>query len=646
MDQDEKLQTAVNYLHHFAMECYQDYQYIQINYKRENLNLSSDNEPNHEITTPLQKHIQQAKNLLFPKETDLSTWDTIYNLEEKRDPQKNNLLFVFLLSEDFSSSFMEWLTKKKEWKIIIVVHEKKEFIAKETDRKFYLRSLNWNEILNFFDYPTRKSIQESLSSKLQNNSTALSYRLIKLLYLAKHLNFKPINFNQEECIWKQIIDDLPQRLSPLSLRILSICYLFASFIPIEFLAEFLGIKNLDAHLEKLYHYHFIEKNLDQKQITLESGFYFLLTKYSFFEQKKLQQARIFLLKFFSEKSIFKKHQTTLSLYIFSNLDSLLEIEDKNITYRDLKNIFSFLKWDLKKILYLRIFEKAAFFSEKRTLIWLCKFYQENLFNRIFFYQVNSKFVEKLQEINELLETKEEWELLFQNHLALANYFLIKENYQKTRNFLAPVIELLKEKTGSFQNISDVAFLLIALDDISTLTSLLEHFSFYKATQNYKKYELERNYIKAYQAYKKGDEKTVLDLLLNKIGAAVNVARYYKIYAIYIVLCSKFQLTSDLKFFLENIYFEETFPYYPYQVLISTLFNSLGQNKDLLKQQKKIDDKFIDLLEKYYRVAQKNKDKKIFTYADLLGKLYYEAGNEQKYKFYLEEYYEETNTMPE
>ena len=123
--QDEKLQTAVNYLHHFAMECYQDYQYIQINYKRENLNLSSDNEPNHEITTPLQKHIQQAKNLLFPKETDLSTWDTIYNLEEKRDPQKNNLLFVFLLSEDFSSSFMEWLTKKKEWKIIIVVHEKK-----------------------------------------------------------------------------------------------------------------------------------------------------------------------------------------------------------------------------------------------------------------------------------------------------------------------------------------------------------------------------------------------------------------------------------------------------------------------------------------------------------------------------------------
>ena len=73
---------------------FQDYQYIQINYKRENLNLSSDNEPNHEITTPLQKHIQQAKNLLFPKETDLSTWDTIYNLE-KNETHKRIIYFLY-----------------------------------------------------------------------------------------------------------------------------------------------------------------------------------------------------------------------------------------------------------------------------------------------------------------------------------------------------------------------------------------------------------------------------------------------------------------------------------------------------------------------------------------------------------------------
>ncbi len=653
--QDDLLQNAGNYLHRFAMEYYQDYQYIQISIRGDNLKYSANQTQNSNKNNSLEKYIEQAKNLLFPTKMNFSIWDTIYRLEEKLEPQMKNLLFIFLLSGDLSPSFIKWLSKKKEFKIIIVVHEKKEPSFRETpyklNRIFALNSLNWDEVLNFFDYPTRKAIQKSLPSNAQLNSLALSYRLVKLVYLAKNLSAKNLwqslgqssDISQEESVWKQIIDNLPQQLSPLAQQILLICYLFTSFIPVKFLEDLLGIKDLDSYLEKLYHCHLLEKSLDQKQISLESGFCFLLTKYAFFEQKKLQHTRTFLLKFFTKKETFEMYQSTFSYYIFSNLDDILEIEDKNISYQYLKDIFAFLKWDSKKIFYYKIFEKIAHFSEKRTLLWLCSFYQESLF-----YQKNSESVVKLQEINEFLEIKEEWELLFYNHLILANYFLIKENHQKARVFLAPVIELLKEKTSSFQNISDVAFLLIGLDDTNTLKSLLEHFPFYSASQKHGKCELENSYIKAYQCYKQGDEKTALAVLCSKIElSTIDITRYYKIYAIYITLCSKFQRIVELKKFLEKINFEENCLYYPYKLLISTLFNVALQNKLLFRQKEKIDEGFVDLLEKYYRIAQKNKDKdkKVFTYADLLGKLHYEMGNKKKYKFYLEEYYEEINDLP-
>ena len=97
--------------------------------------------------------------------------------------------------------------------------------------------------------------------------------------------------------------------------------------------------------------------------------------------------------------------------------------------------------------------------------------------------------------------------------------------------------------------------------------------------------------------------------------------------------------------MKKINFAETYNYYPYQILISTLFNTTLQNKTVLRQKKKKNESFVHLLEKYYDIAYKNQDKKIFTYADLLGKLYYEVGNTKKYKFYLEEYYEKTNNLP-
>ena len=58
---------------------------------------------------------------------------------------------------------MEWLTKKKEWKIIDRSSRKKRIplLLKKRIENFIF-SLNWNEILNFFDYPTRKSDSKDL----------------------------------------------------------------------------------------------------------------------------------------------------------------------------------------------------------------------------------------------------------------------------------------------------------------------------------------------------------------------------------------------------------------------------------------------------------------------------------------------------
>ena len=622
---DKYFQNASNYLNYFAMRFFQKY-HSAILYYIGDKNSIEKNLVKHDLS----QYINNIQSFLFNSNNNDFIWDALYDFDLAIQPQKNNLLQVFLLAGQISDSFIRWLKSKKGWQIIIVSHENQS-IANEV---FTIKP-SARDNVKALNLASKLEITNNINN---NNSAAISYRLVKL---ANVLQLEGLNFaNTAQFIWQEILKKIKTRFSDLALQILLICYLLPSRLPLKLLKSILDVDDLEKSLNNLYKHHLLEKSIDQKTINLESGIYFLFTEYKFFSEWQLQTTRQFLLKFFSKKKISKDIYHSFLFYVFFQISFLLKKED-GATYHQLQLILrNHLPWQIKRALYSKIFEALKSTPEKAQP-WLCYFYTD-----ILLAYPDTQISKEMQQFNDFLETKGEWNLFFRNKIALSRYFIFQFNIQKAKIFLAPVIEFFKNNTSTFRDIIDIAFLLIELGDRATFFSFLDYFSFENNKQNILSNNFDQDFIKAYHYYYINREQEALSIISGKINELelldefqINIARYSKIYAIYIYLCGKFKEFTNAKKFITKIESLLAGPYYPLGQIFSAIFKTVSTYKGIYKNNNNIDENFILLLEKIYSFAKSKEDQNISVYADILGKMFYEIDFKDKSKIYLREYYE-------
>ena len=623
---DQYFQEAENFLHQFAINNYQTISTASVFFLpfTEILSLQTSNEEFIQLYQPIQ-------NYLIGNENGLTIFH-YQNLDQtKKDDKK--ILFIYLPfsknpledQQKIQGQFLLWARSSgehaKSYSLVFVYHNK--IFDKQA---FLLSAPSVFDSLKFFDATSQAMIEKYFKKEIFDRDITVSYRLLKMLFLLK-INNLPPNLELVD-IWKLVLSNFQRIINKKQKKILAVCFLFPIKLPILFLQDLLQLK-VAGDIEVLYSYHLLEKNVTHTEVHLESGLKYLMTKYNFFEESQIQQLQVSFISFLPSESIFPYPRILLAfLYHYFPSSFILQ----NTKYLE-KIYLNTINWELKKIFYTKLFEKTHPLSEKEELKWISQFYRD-----IINFSKKAVWVQRLQTFTDLLEDKEEWDLFFSCQMTACKFFISQGNFQKVKNCLAPVIELSKSELFSSEKIIDIALLLIEIEDNSTYLSLLEYFSsvFQERQINYS----DGIFLRAYQLFLQGQKQQFFDMITNEMKEVsfLNTLRYHKIYRLYIKHCGEHKKTAQLYLFsylLEKELYQAK-SYKDYIFVIGDIFVAVVLNKT--DYNSKISQDFFLLLEKIYHFAKINKDSKIIQYADILGKLYYQIGDEKKYKIYLEEYY--------
>ncbi|NQU65417.1 MAG: hypothetical protein HQ517_14200, partial [SAR324 cluster bacterium] len=218
------------------------------------------------------------------------------------DPQTKSVeaafrfLLVYYPPERYDASFDDWLSKnqKKGWRIIFLsdgsAFTKLPMVTISTN------SLTASEVSNAFEddlpEPWIDLVKDPLPAHLQN---------LALLKIAQHSGNEQIMelFKQEkslEKLWKKTLLSVFSELSAQRLKIFLILYLMRVNCARSFLAELLGVKNIEVDLNYLLRLHLISTNLTDAHVWIPINLYLVVDQYELINQNQLLSFGLELLK--------------------------------------------------------------------------------------------------------------------------------------------------------------------------------------------------------------------------------------------------------------------------------------------------------------------------------------------------------------
>ena len=619
---DEYFQNARSYLNQIAIKHYKNI--CVINIVLTTTNFLSKQHSFTSFSADIQTYLRQnnKKDGIYLQQYDLTLPKN----------SKKKIIQVFLpfsqqniatQIKEFKSRFLAAIANLQEeftnYAFVFVCHHNEN-----KEQAFVLHNITFAHCIKFFDSASQETMQKNFAKIIEKKNVDFSYRLFKILFLLKIKNFSQDN------IWELVFLNLKKQLSLNQKRILGICFCLCVSIPIAFLRDLFQTKKILSDIEQLYSYNLIEKNATHTVIYLESGMQHLLASREFFTKQDLQWYQFFMLYFFSRTQATSYRKLFAAFVYFHFADCIALEKGKYIEgiYRCASS------WQEKQLVYTKIFEQLYRLPEKTMLYWISVFYTDIL---IISGDVN--WVKKIQELNDLLEEREDWNLFCKNHITLCKFFLQQDNHQRVRNLLAPVIELSKNGIFASEQIMQIAFLLIELGDDNIYLALLDYFPI-DLQLSRENNVADKTILKAYQFFLQGEKQIFFDLLCREINNSkkLNVALYSKVYLLYVNFCAVQKKFQNLKIFVLKFReaLDKSAPYNHYQIIISALFDAIKTNRQGSTDE--LFRNFFVLLEIFYKFAKLNNDKKFYDYADILGKFYHDIGDKQREQMYYGAYY--------